>query len=80
MRFSAPRPCEPGECPYAIDGCAHPDRHVDIDVDELTAAELATFWTRGSDEQRAEILDWLASECSAEELLAGQRDAPELRA
>ena len=74
VRFLVARPCELGACPYAEGACQHPDPRVEVDVDELTAEELLAFQARGSDEQRAEILAWLADEYSPAELLAGSRD------
>lgn len=75
MPFAVARPCALGDCPYSEGACAHPDLLVDVDVDELTPAELERFRATGSDEQQAEILAWLAVEYSPAELLAGGRDA-----
>jgi hypothetical protein len=76
--FSVVRRCPEGRC---ADGpCECIDPTTDVDVDELTAEELAHFSAQGTPAQRAEIEMWLATPADPHaELLAGQRDVfPEL--
>lgn len=59
--FTVLRPCRTGECDQSDDGrCdCHGARGVEVDVDELTEAELAHFLREGTDAQRSEIRAWL---------------------
>jgi hypothetical protein len=58
--FTVLRPCEEGMCPVSRWGacdCFHP--YVDVDVDELTEAEVTRFLREGTPAQRAELRAWL---------------------
>jgi hypothetical protein len=60
--FSVIRRCAPGECE---DDCNCALITVDVDVDELTAVEVAHFTARGTAAQRAELAAYFAPDAPA---------------
>ena len=73
LPFCVLRRCKDGECPCSDDRCACVEPVVDVDVDELTDAELDHFEARGNKVQR-ELAAVRREEEREGELLAGQRD------
>ena len=67
------RPCACGECPCSECCCDCSDPRVEVDVDELSPAELDHFRAEGTEDQRLLIQCWLDGDLVAEQL-AGERD------